>query len=84
MLAARQAARQGFEKDRHLSPSSDEAAKQIHYAQDVARVLRENVVQGRAAEGDPNRLSMKHSQLQSRERLIADRAKDTPVYRTGR
>ena len=60
LLAARQAARQGFDKDRHLPPDSEEAAKQLHYVQDVARVLRENVVQGRAVEGDPNTFSKLH------------------------
>jgi len=66
LLAARQAARQGFDKDRHLPPHSEEAAKQIHYVQDVARVLRENVVQGRAVEGDPNTYKLRiheHTEL---------------------
>ena len=60
LLAARQAAREGFDKDRHLPPHSEETAKRIHYVQDVARVLRENVVQGRAVEGDPNTYSKLH------------------------
>jgi hypothetical protein len=60
LIAARQAARQGFEKDKHLPVDSEDAAKQIHYVQDVARVLRENVVQGAASASDPSRLSMCH------------------------
>jgi len=57
LLGARQQARQAFEQGRALQPDSDEAAKQIHYARDVAMILRENVVQGKAVEGDADRFS---------------------------
>ncbi|KAF2398431.1 hypothetical protein EJ06DRAFT_497110 [Trichodelitschia bisporula] len=46
LKAAQRAARDGFEKYRH--ESSDKAAEHIHHAEDVAKILRENIVQGRA------------------------------------
>ena len=55
LLAARQNARDGFEKNRDLVPGSEEAAEKIHYANDVAKILRENVLQGRPVEGAENR-----------------------------
>jgi hypothetical protein len=50
LLAAKANARDGFNKSKHLEPGSEEAAKRIHFANDVARILRENVLQGRAKE----------------------------------
>jgi complex III assembly factor LYRM7 len=52
LTAARRAARDGFERGRHLPLGSEEASKQIHHAQDVAKILRENVLQGAAIDGD--------------------------------
>jgi complex III assembly factor LYRM7 len=68
LLGARQAAREGFEKGRYLSPDSKEAADQVHHAEDVARILRENVVQGKAMDTKPDTYSMhfarqRHSSL---------------------
>jgi hypothetical protein len=57
LIGARQEARQAFEKGRALQPDSDEAAKQIHYARDVAMILRENVVQGKVVDGDADKYS---------------------------
>jgi complex III assembly factor LYRM7 len=57
LVAARHAARQAFDKDKHLPPGSEEATKKLHYAQEVARVLRQNVLQGRAAEENPSTYS---------------------------
>jgi len=51
LLAARQNARTGFEQHRNLTPESEESAKRIHYANDVARILRENVLQGTPVAG---------------------------------
>ena len=48
LFAARQQARQNFEANRALSSGSDELSKQISHAEDVAKFLRENVVQGQA------------------------------------
>jgi complex III assembly factor LYRM7 len=52
LTAARRAARDGFEKGRHLPLGSEEVSKQIHHAQDVAKILRENVLQGATTDGD--------------------------------
>ena len=45
-------ARAGYESNRELQPASDEAAAAVEHASDVARLLRENVVQGRKVEGE--------------------------------
>lgn len=44
-------ARAGFEGNRQLPPSSNEANAALKHASDVAKLLRENVVQGRKMEG---------------------------------
>jgi complex III assembly factor LYRM7 len=48
LLAARQKVREGFESGRALACDGEEAAKQIQHAREVARFLRENVVQAEA------------------------------------
>lgn len=45
--AARQEARNGFRKNAALSPDDPNLAAAITHAEDVARFLRENVVQGK-------------------------------------
>ena len=52
LSAARMEARKNFETNRHLQTGSEEAAKQLAHAQEVAKFLRENVVQGQATEAD--------------------------------
>lgn len=56
-LAARSAARDGFESNRTLSSGSPEAAKQIEHAEAVAKILRENIVQGQALDEQGERYS---------------------------
>ncbi|KAI9704050.1 MAG: Mitochondrial zinc maintenance protein 1, mitochondrial [Bogoriella megaspora] len=46
LRAARQEARKGFEIGRSLAPGTEEHSHQVLYAEEVAKVLRENVVQG--------------------------------------
>jgi complex III assembly factor LYRM7 len=53
LFAARTEARKNFESNRNLAPGSEELSKQITHAEEVAKFLRENVVQGQAA-GDDN------------------------------
>jgi complex III assembly factor LYRM7 len=48
--AARQTARQKFNSLRALAPQSQEATAGIAHAQEVARVLKMNVVQGMKVE----------------------------------
>jgi len=55
--AALGAAREGFEANRHLSAHSKEASNQIAHAEDVAKILRENVVQGQALDEGGSRYS---------------------------
>jgi len=57
LTAARRAARDGFEQNRDLPP--EEKSKSIQYAEDVAKVLRENLVQGKAVEGDESRYKLR-------------------------
>ena len=52
LTAARIQARTGFNGMRALVANSDEAQKGIKHAQDVAAILRENIVQGRQAGED--------------------------------
>ncbi|PQE25203.1 Mitochondrial zinc maintenance 1 mitochondrial protein [Rutstroemia sp. NJR-2017a BVV2] len=52
LTSARKQARSTFLSNRSLEPSSPECAAAIAHAEDVAKILRENVVQGRKEEGD--------------------------------
>ncbi|KAI9736355.1 MAG: Mitochondrial zinc maintenance protein 1, mitochondrial [Cirrosporium novae-zelandiae] len=52
LLAARAKARESFEQYRSLAPSGDEAKKQIEHANEVADILRRNIVQGVKAGGE--------------------------------
>jgi len=54
LFAARVEARRNFESNRNLSAGSDEVSKQIAHAEEVAKFLRENVVQGQAADDEGN------------------------------
>lgn len=46
LVSAQYQARQRFEEARYLREGSDEGKKGVQEAEDVARILRENVVQG--------------------------------------
>jgi complex III assembly factor LYRM7 len=52
LTAARAEVRKNFESNRHLQTGTEEFQKQILHAEEVAKFLRENVVQGQATEGD--------------------------------
>jgi complex III assembly factor LYRM7 len=54
LFAARAEARRNFEANRSLTAGSDELSKQITHAEEVAKFLRENVVQGQAADNEGN------------------------------
>jgi len=49
--AARSQAREGFNNLRSAKAESDEAAKGIAHAEEVAKLLRHNIVQGQKVEG---------------------------------
>jgi hypothetical protein len=57
LFAARAEARKNFESNRGLAAGSDERSKQIAHAEEVAKFLRENVVQGQAADTEGNNYS---------------------------
>jgi complex III assembly factor LYRM7 len=50
LLAARQSAREGFDLNRNLDPNDKAVTLGVQHALDVARLLRENIVQGKRAE----------------------------------
>ncbi|KAJ4305310.1 Mitochondrial zinc maintenance protein 1, mitochondrial [Kalmusia sp. IMI 367209] len=50
LSAARLEARKNFENNRALATGSEELSKQITHAEEVAKFLRENVVQGQATD----------------------------------
>ncbi len=52
LSAARAQVRENFEQNRNLATGSEEFSKQISHAQEVAKFLRENVVQGQAMADD--------------------------------
>ncbi|KAF2009772.1 mitochondrial zinc maintenance protein 1, mitochondrial [Aaosphaeria arxii CBS 175.79] len=54
LAAARWQARQTFEKNRGLPTGSEELTKQITHAEDVAKFLRANVVQGQVVDDKGN------------------------------
>lgn len=58
LIAARSAAREGFESGRELLSSDEEVVKQIQHAEGVAQVLRENLVQGKAVDEEGIKYSM--------------------------
>ncbi|KAF4306325.1 Mitochondrial zinc maintenance protein 1, mitochondrial [Botryosphaeria dothidea] len=48
LSAARAKARDDFDASRNLQPNSEDAQKQVAHANEVAKILKENVVQGQA------------------------------------
>ncbi|KAF2244345.1 mitochondrial zinc maintenance protein 1, mitochondrial [Trematosphaeria pertusa] len=54
LLAARHEARKNFENGRNLAVGSEEMSKQITHAEEVAKFLKENVVQGQAMDAEGN------------------------------
>lgn len=54
LIASRHTARKAFEDSRGLSAGSKESADQISHAEEVAKFLRENVVQGESTGAQDN------------------------------
>jgi complex III assembly factor LYRM7 len=54
LFAARTEARKNFESNRNLRIGSEELEKSLVHAEEVAKFLRENVVQGQAADTEGN------------------------------
>lgn len=55
--AARSAARDSFAQNRQLQ--RPESSASIQHAEDVAKILREQVIQGKAVEGDKDRFKLR-------------------------
>ena len=54
LSAARAQARSKFESERSLDPGSSEAEQKIGEAEEIARILRQNIVQGEQVAGIEN------------------------------
>lgn len=54
LFAARAEARKNFESNRNLRIGSEELEKSLVHAEEVAKFLRENVVQGQAEDTEGN------------------------------
>ncbi|KAI9717352.1 MAG: Mitochondrial zinc maintenance protein 1, mitochondrial [Chrysothrix sp. TS-e1954] len=63
LLGARQQARQSFESNRQLGTGSEEFEQSIQHARDVAKMLRQNVVQSTAEGEDHYRLRL-HDEIE--------------------
>ena len=61
LVAARHQARTSFASGRSLLPESLEASERITHAEDVAKILRQNVVQGRKVESEEEDRYREHS-----------------------
>ena len=61
LFAARHQARTSFTTGRSLLPGSLEATERITHAEDVAKILRQNVVQGRKVESEEEDRYREHS-----------------------
>ncbi|KAF2799576.1 mitochondrial zinc maintenance protein 1, mitochondrial [Melanomma pulvis-pyrius CBS 109.77] len=59
LIAARHEARRNFENNRGLASGSEELSKQLTHAEDVAKFLRENLVQGQALDKDEQKYKLR-------------------------
>ena len=80
LSAARLEARKHFESNRGLATDSDEYTKQVTHAHEVAKFLRENVVQGQATGADAN-YSTSSSRRASQSLIPSTRAQYPRTYR---
>lgn len=59
LMAARYEARKNFDQNRLLYSGSKEASAKIKHAEEVAKLLRENVVQGRAVDEEGSKFRLR-------------------------
>lgn len=78
LAAARLEARKNFENNRGLATGSEEYTRQVAHADEVAKFLRENVVQGQATDTEGN-YSMFESKCGSRYFTIANTIKQSSI-----
>ncbi|KAF3011163.1 Mitochondrial zinc maintenance protein 1, mitochondrial [Curvularia kusanoi] len=78
LSAARVEVRKNFETNRSLQTGSDELQKEIARANEVAKFLRENVVQGEATEGDNYKIRIhEHTERGDNEDIKKNKGKST-------
>ncbi|KAF2198940.1 mitochondrial zinc maintenance protein 1, mitochondrial [Delitschia confertaspora ATCC 74209] len=80
LSAARSQVRSQFESNRSLESGSEELSKQISHAEEVAKFLRENVVQGTPVEEDPGRYKLRiheHTERGDNEDIKKGKGKNT-------
>jgi hypothetical protein len=84
LFAARTEARKKFEANRDLRIGSEELQSSLVHAEEVAKFLRENVVQGQAADTEGNNYSMLLAPWYSDGMANVGRTADTRAYRARR
>ncbi|KAF2745466.1 hypothetical protein M011DRAFT_478978 [Sporormia fimetaria CBS 119925] len=78
LTAARYRAREAFEANRALAPGSEELTKQITHAEEVAKFVRENLVQGVATGDDSFKLRI-HEHTERGDNEDIKKAKGTTL-----
>ncbi|KAL1607101.1 Mitochondrial zinc maintenance protein 1, mitochondrial [Nothophoma quercina] len=75
---ARVEVRRNFENNRHLQTGTEEYTKSIAQAEEVAKFLRENVVQGEATGGDNYKIRIhEHTERGDNEDIKKNKGKST-------
>ncbi|KAH7401708.1 mitochondrial zinc maintenance protein 1, mitochondrial [Pyrenochaeta sp. MPI-SDFR-AT-0127] len=78
LFAARAEVRKNFEQNRNLATGSEELSKSITHAEEVAKFLRENVVQGQQADKDKYKLRIhEHTERGDNEDIKKGKGKST-------
>ncbi|KAJ4335516.1 Mitochondrial zinc maintenance protein 1, mitochondrial [Didymella glomerata] len=78
LSAARIEVRKNFETNRHLQTGTEEFQKSLAHANEVAKFLRENVVQGQATEGDNYKIRIhEHTERGDNEDIKKSKGKTT-------
>lgn len=72
LAAAQQQIRDGFKQKASLTPSDPDAASAIQHAQEVAKFLRSNVVQGVRLDGHDNKYRKRDTDQQPNSPEITD------------
>ncbi|KAI9883343.1 MAG: hypothetical protein M1823_004897 [Watsoniomyces obsoletus] len=81
LIAARQSARQQFDAKRDISPDSENARQEIAHAEEVARILRHNIVQGQLEEAEAQKYKLRiHKDI---ERGDNEQVKETVLAKGG-
>jgi complex III assembly factor LYRM7 len=78
LTAARAQARRDFDSNRNLRVGSEELQKSLVFADEVAKFLRENVVQGQSKDGTNYNLNIhKHTERGDNEDIKKAKGKTT-------